>query len=179
MSDEIPSPPRGAIEVQTIGRIRSPFAVARGTPIQPSCAASAEGTVVLDPQFTEALDDIEGFERIWLVYWMDRADPYRAHVVPYRDTREHGVLATRSPCRPNAIGISAVTLLGREANVLRVAGVDVLDDTPLLDVKPYVAEFDAYPSSRAGWFEDAGRPGCAVADDRFHEGASPRHGSRR
>jgi tRNA (adenine37-N6)-methyltransferase len=165
----VESPDAGVV-ARIIGRIRSPFVVAEGTPIQPTCAASAEGTVVLDPRFAGALDDIEGFERVWLVYWMDRADPYRARVVPYRDTREHGVLATRSPCRPNAIGMSAVTLLAREGNVLRVAGVDVLDGTPLLDLKPYVPEFDAHPSSRAGWFEEAGNRDRRTADGRFHQG---------
>lgn len=168
MTDELASAPRAGTLVRFIGSIRTPFAEARGTPIQPSCAGVSEGTVIVDPQFSAALDDLEGFERIWLVYWMDRADPYRARVVPYRDTREHGVLATRSPCRPNAIGMSAVELLGRDGNVLRVGKVDVLDDTPLLDIKPYVPEFDAHPSSRAGWFEAAGCPERQVADARFH-----------
>ncbi len=166
------------VVLRVIGRIRTPFTTATGTPIQPTCAGAAVGTVVLDPGFTGALDDIEGFERIWLVYWLDRAAPYRARVVPYRDTREHGVLATRSPCRPNAIGMSAVSLLGRDGSVLRVAGVDVLDQTPLLDLKPYVPEFDAYPSSRAGWFEDAACGDRQVADGRFHEDGGSGGGTR-
>jgi tRNA-Thr(GGU) m(6)t(6)A37 methyltransferase TsaA len=150
-----------------IGVIRSPHRAAAGTPIQPSYADSIEGEVVLDPALAPALDDLEGFERVWLIYWLDRAGPFRPHVVPYRDDREHGLFATRSPCRPNPIGLSAVRLLDRAGNVLRVAGLDVLDGTPLLDLKPYVPEFDAHPASRAGWLD---QPGVdrRRADDRFH-----------
>lgn len=160
-----------AITLQVIGRIHTPFSAAAGTPIQPAYAKGAEGQVVLDPAYAEALLDLEGFERIWLLYQMDRVKGYQAHVVPYRDTREHGLFATRSPCRPNPLGMSVVRLLGIEGAVLRVADVDILDDTPLLDVKPYVPEFDAFPRSRAGWFEHAGVD-RQVADDRFHGGAS-------
>ncbi len=161
------------IRVQVIGRIRTPHRQASGTPIQPSVANDA-GTVLVDDRFLGALVDVEGFERIWLVYWMDRADPFRPLVVPYRDTRDHGLFATRSPCRPNPIGLSAVRLVGREGNALRVVGVDMLDDTPLLDLKPYVPEFDAYPTSRAGWFEDSGGSGRDTADQRFHLGQTTR-----
>ncbi|MBN2194939.1 MAG: tRNA (N6-threonylcarbamoyladenosine(37)-N6)-methyltransferase TrmO [Polyangiaceae bacterium] len=154
-------------EVWIIGRIRSPFVEAPGTPIQPAYARSAEGRVVLDPHLAPALDDISGFERLWLVYFMDRAGGYRPQVVPYRDTRPHGLFATRSPTRPNPIGLSVVRLLAREGNVLRIADVDVLDDTPLLDLKPYVPEFDAHPSSRAGWF-DTSTMDRRTADTRFH-----------
>ncbi len=179
--DQVPPRPTvPQVGLRFIGRIRSPFAAAPGTPIQPACADAAEGTVIVDEQFTSALDDIEGFERIWLIYWLDRADPYRAHVIPYRDTKEHGVLATRSPCRPNAIGLSTVRLLGRVGNRLRVADVDVLDDTPLLDIKPYVPEFDAYPTSRAGWLENGGCSDRRVADRRFHQSAgTDRNGGER
>jgi tRNA-Thr(GGU) m(6)t(6)A37 methyltransferase TsaA len=152
-----------------IGVIRSPHRAAAGTPIQPSYADSIEGEVVLDPALAPALDDLDGFERVWLIYWLDRAGPFRPRVVPYRDDREHGLFATRSPCRPNPIGLSAVRLLGRAGHVLRVAGLDVLDGTPLLDLKPYVPEFDAHPASRAGWLD---QPGVdrRRADDRFHGG---------
>ena len=88
-------------------------------------------------------------------------------MVPYRDTQEHGLFATRSPCRPNPIGIYVVRLLRSEERVLHVADVDILDKTPLLDIKPYVPEFDSHPMSRAGWF-DHGRSNREVADNRFH-----------
>lgn len=155
------------ISLRTIGRIRTPFRAGNGTPIQPAYAQGAEGQVIVADHFAAALDDIEGFERLWLVYWMDRVVAFQSRVVPYRDTREHGLFATRSPCRPNPIGLSAVRLLRREGCVLHVADVDMLDDTPLLDIKPYVPEFDAHPSAKAGWF-DASGVDRRVADERFH-----------
>jgi tRNA-Thr(GGU) m(6)t(6)A37 methyltransferase TsaA len=154
--------------LRVIGRIRTPFVEATGTPIQPTYAQGAEGQVIVDDPFAAALDDIEGFERVWLVYWMDRAAAFQPRVVPYRDTRERGLFATRSPCRPNPIGMSVVRLVRREECVLRVADVDILDDAPLLDIKPYVPEFDAHPSSKSGWFDACGVT-RKVADGRFHE----------
>jgi tRNA-Thr(GGU) m(6)t(6)A37 methyltransferase TsaA len=159
-----------------IGRIRTPFARASGTPIQPAYARGAEGRVIVDAPFAPALDDVEGFERVWLIYWMDRGAPFRPRVVPYRDTRERGLFATRAPSRPNPIGISAVRLVSRRGRVLRVADVDILDDTPLLDIKPYVPAFDAHPRSRAGWLDEDAVDRRA-ADARFHPGdRSPKHG---
>lgn len=160
---------RESPRLEVIGRIHTGFVAAQGTPIQPRYADSAEGTVVVEKRFLPALEDLDGFERIWLLYYMDRANPYVPKVVPYRDTRERGLFATRSPGRPNPIGMSTVRLVGREGNVLKVLDVDVLDDTPLLDIKPYVPEFDAYTSARAGWFEHSGS-GRTHADGRFHSG---------
>ena len=154
--------------LRVIGRVHTPFSEGAGTPIQPVYAPDAEGTVVVDEPFAAALDDLEGFERIWLLFWMDRVVPFRPRVVPYRDTRERGLFATRSPCRPNPIGLSVVRLVRREGPVLHVAGVDILDGTPLLDVKPYVPDFDAFPSSKAGWLDERGAD-RRVADGRFHE----------
>lgn len=159
---------RDGMVLRVVGRIRTPFREGAGTPIQSVYAPDAEGTVVVEEPFAAALDDVDGFERLWLLYWMDRVAPFRPRVVPYRDTRERGLFATRSPCRPNPIGLSVVRLVRREGRVLHVAGVDVLDGTPLLDVKPYVPEFDAFPSSRAGWLDACGAD-RRVADGRFHE----------
>jgi tRNA (adenine37-N6)-methyltransferase len=144
------------INPRPVGVIHSPFAEAVGTPIQPCYTQGAEGKVVVDEEYVAALDDIEGFERVWLIYWMDRVKGFTTHVIPYRDTREHGLFATRSPCRPNPIGMSVVRFVRREGRVLHVADIDILDGTPLLDIKPYVPEFDAYPGAKAGWFEAAG-----------------------
>ncbi len=153
--------------LQPIGVIRTPFKEASGTPIQPAYARGVEGVVVVDDAFEPALADIEGFERVWLIYWLHLVGPYKPRVVPYRDTREHGLFATRSPCRPNPIGISAVRILSRDGGKLRIEGIDVLDETPLLDIKPYVPQFDSYPSSEAGWFDEC-REDRRFADDRFH-----------
>jgi tRNA (adenine37-N6)-methyltransferase len=156
-----------SITMKSIGVIRSPFTAAAGTPIQSVYANGAEGTVLLNEPLSPALDDIEGFERIWLIYWMDRAGPFSPRVLPYRDTVEHGLFATRSPNRPNPIGMSAVRFLRREGATLLLADLDILDGTPLLDIKPYVPEFDCHPNSRAGWFENA-RVDRRLADGRFH-----------
>jgi tRNA-Thr(GGU) m(6)t(6)A37 methyltransferase TsaA len=165
------------IRLRVIGRIRTPFVEATGTPIQPAYARGAEGRVVVDARFAAALDDLKGFERVWLVYWMDQAAAFRPRVVPYRDRQERGLFATRSPCRPNPIGISVVRLKGREGRVLRVADVDIVDNTPLLDIKPYVPEFDAHPSSKAGWLE-TGEVDRQVADGRFHRRSRSTRGRR-
>jgi tRNA-Thr(GGU) m(6)t(6)A37 methyltransferase TsaA len=156
------------LELRSIGRIRTRFVSPAATPIQPAYADGAAGEVWVDEPYAAALDDLDGFERIWLLYWMDRASAHRLHVVPYRDTRERGLFATRAPSRPNPIGMSAVTLVRREGRVLYVCGVDVLDGTPLLDIKPYVPEFDAHPTARAGWLDQAGVD-RRTADTRFHD----------
>ncbi len=156
------------ITLAPIGVVRSPHLSAKGTPIQPAYAEESDGSVVVDEEFEAALDDLEGFDRVWLIYWLDRAGPFKPRVVPYRDTREHGLFATRSPSRPNPIGLSVVRLLSREGNVLKVRGIDILDETPLLDIKPYVPEFDAHPSSTAGWLDER-REDRKLADGRFHE----------
>jgi tRNA-Thr(GGU) m(6)t(6)A37 methyltransferase TsaA len=155
------------LPLRPIGVIRTRFHQPEGTPIQPAYAAGSPGEVVLDEEFEPALADLEGFERVWLVYWFDRAGPFQPRVVPYRDTQEHGLFATRAPSRPNPVGLSAVRLVRREGRVLHVADVDILDGTPLLDIKPYIPECDAFPEARAGWFH-AGRADRRVADDRFH-----------
>ena len=157
------------IDIRPIGIVRTPFTSARGTPIQPAYADGAKGKVILDDAFGAALDDIEGFGRLWLLYWMHRVTSFRPRVVPYRDEQEHGLFATRSPCRPNPIGLSVVSFVRREGATLHVADVDMLDGSPLLDVKPYVPEFDSHPTSKAGWFATS-RIDRRVADDRFHRG---------
>ena len=156
------------VTLDPIGVIRSDHQTAAGTPIQPRYAEQCEGQVIVEPGFEEALEDIEGFDRIWLIYLLDRAGDFRPRIIPYRDIREHGLFATRSPCRPNPIGLSVVQLVARNRNVLQVRGIDVLDGTPLIDIKPYVPAFDAYPESKAGWL-DEGRSERTLADDRFHE----------
>ncbi len=158
---------RISVAFETIGVIRTPYPEAAGTPIQPPYGAGVEGQVWLDESCAQALDGIEGFERIWLIYWMDRAGPFKPRVVPYRDTQEYGLFATRSPNRPNPVGLSTVRLLRREGCVLHVSDIDILDGTPLLDLKPYVPSFDAFPCSRAGWLD---QPGVdrRIADLRFH-----------
>ena len=151
-----------------IGIIHSPFLQQEGTPIQPYSAKGVEGSVEVYPPYAEGLADLEGFERIWLVYWFDRACAPKLTVLPYRDTREHGVFATRVPARINPIGFSPVRLLAVEGATLRVAEIDILDGTPLLDIKPYVPEYDAHIGLRVGWLDDLSiARGPLRADGRF------------
>ncbi|MEW5702715.1 MAG: tRNA (N6-threonylcarbamoyladenosine(37)-N6)-methyltransferase TrmO [Candidatus Zixiibacteriota bacterium] len=154
------------MEVRAVGIIHSPFQEISGTPIQPTYAGDTEGVVEVFPEFESALSDLIGYERIWLLYWFDRAGPMRLHVVPFRDTTERGLFSTRAPCRPNPIGLSCVRLLSVADCFVRVAGIDVLDKTPLLDIKPYIPDFDGYPECRAGWHA-ASASARKQADDRF------------
>ena len=155
--------------IEPIGTIRSPFSEAAGTPIQPVMAQDERGSVEIDPHYTEGLADLEGFDRIWLLYWFDRAKPCKLTVKPYMDDATHGLFSTRAPCRPNPIGLSSVRLLAIEDNVLQVAGIDVLDGTPLIDIKPYAPRFDHYPVERSGWLDTASRKheSAVQADERF------------
>ncbi len=155
------------ITMRAVGVIRTPFVEASGTPIQAAYGQGIEGQVVLHESYAQALDDIEGFERLWLIYWMDRVSGFKPRVIPYRDTKEHGLFATRSPGRPNPIGMTVVRFLRREGATLYVADIDILDGTQLLDIKPYIPAFDAHPVSRAGWFDTPGVD-RRVADNRFH-----------
>ena len=156
------------LRIKPIGVIETPFHEPAGTPIQPSRANGAQGKVRIDPQFWPGLQDLAGFERVWLIYWLHRQPASSLLVTPFLDKQPRGVFATRAPARPTPIGMSAVRLIGIQDGVLEVADVDILDGTPLLDIKPYVPEFDSYPASRAGWFDES-KSQSRVADDRFRE----------
>ncbi len=134
-----------------IGVIRSGHAVADQTPIQPVYARGCKGEVEIFPEFAEALRDLEGFSHLYLIYHLHRSGPARLVVKPFLQDVERGVFATRAPCRPNPIGLSIVELSYREGNVLHVNNVDILDGTPLLDIKPYTARFDNVETTRNGW----------------------------
>jgi tRNA-Thr(GGU) m(6)t(6)A37 methyltransferase TsaA len=161
--------PMDSIRLRPIGTIHTPFKEAKGTPVQPAMAKGARGTVTVREEFQEGLKDLEAFERIWLIYWFHRAPAARLLVTPFLDDQEHGVFATRAPVRPNPIGISPVRLLHVDGNVLKVADVDMIDGTPLLDIKPYAPAFDCYKVKRSGWLDKA-RKSRQLADERF-EGA--------
>ncbi|MBU1240701.1 tRNA (N6-threonylcarbamoyladenosine(37)-N6)-methyltransferase TrmO, partial [Myxococcota bacterium] len=139
-----------------IGVIRSPFTVRAGMPIQPAGAQNIRGTVELDKAFEEGLRDLDGFSHIELIYHFHGSVGFDLTVTPFMDTRPHGLFATRAPRRPNAIGLSVVRLVGIEGNILHVEGVDILDSTPLLDIKPHVPRFAAPGEIRTGWLADQG-----------------------
>lgn len=159
-------PSAASFTILPIGLIHTPFQSATGTPIQGAASCGAQGVVELLLKFISGLKDLAGFERIWLIYLLDRASPVQLVVRPLMDTEDRGVFATRSPARPNPIGISAVRLLSVEENRLLIADVDMLDGTPLLDIKPYVPAFDSFEVSRAGWYTNKSATSF-VADDRF------------
>ncbi len=138
---------------QPIGLIHSPFTNRHQTPIQPNRSPEG-GQVVLLPEYEAGLQDLDGFSHIILLYHFHRADPgFELSVTPFLDDAPKGLFATRYPRRPNSIGLSVVRLVRREGRVLHVDGIDVLDGTPLLDVKPYVPAFDAFPDATLGWLD--------------------------
>lgn len=135
-----------------IGRIRSPYTELTNMPIQPKGAADVCGTVIIDKQYADGLCDLEGFSHIYLLYEFHKATRTELTVIPFMDNEARGVYATRSPLRPNHIGLSIVELVKREGTTLTIRGVDILDQTPLLDIKPYISHFDNVTKSRSGWF---------------------------
>ena len=135
-----------------IGVIHSPFSDKSKTPIQPS-RSTAKGTIEIFSDFAKGLADVEGFSHIILLYVFHCSSGYELRVKPFLDDQLRGLFATRHPCRPNPIGISIVRLLNCQNNILEIEGVDVLDNTPLLDIKPYVPDFDVKTEVRTGWYE--------------------------
>ena len=149
-----PSPTKWLI--RPIGVIRSPHQGKDQAPIQGACAPQAQGRVEVLPEFQEGLQDIETFSHLILIYLFDRAGEIKLVRPTFIDDAPHGVFASRHPCRPNGLGLSVVRLLERQGGVLHVGGIDVLDGTPLIDIKPYMPQFDCFPQASRGWSE--GKP---------------------
>jgi len=137
--------------MRPIGVIHSPFTDTNQMPIQ-SSTSEAIGQVEVYPEFDDGLQDIDEFSHLHLLYVFHCSSGYALHVKPFLDDHPRGVFATRHPCRPNPIGLSVVRLIERNGNVLEVEGVDMLDGTPLLDIKPYVPDFDIRLDVRTGWY---------------------------
>ncbi len=153
------------IRYQPIGTIYSPFETPEGTPIQPLAAKGVVGRVELDPAYTEGLKDVGGFSHIMLVYHFHLSKRPSLTVRPYLDHRLRGVFATRSPSRPNPIGVSVVRLIRVEGCTLHVRDLDIVNGTPLLDIKPYVPEFDVNEPVRIGWLEGLIEKASTAKDD--------------
>jgi tRNA-Thr(GGU) m(6)t(6)A37 methyltransferase TsaA len=143
------------LSYEPIGIIHSPFEDIENVPIQPVAAGGIRGTVEVFADFAEGLKDLEGFSHVILLYHFHRVTQTRLTVVPFVDPEPRGVFATRAPSRPNPIGLSIVRLLRMEGNILHVENVDIVDGTPLLDIKPYVPEFDHHEADRMGWLASA------------------------
>ncbi len=142
------------ITYRAIGIIRSPFKEPKGVPIQPSASEGIVGTVETFPEYTDGLKDLEGFSHIILIYHFHLSEGYSLRVIPYMDDEFRGVFSTHAPRRPNPIGLSVVRLLEVNENILSIKGLDVVDGTPLLDIKPYVPEFEVPTGNiKIGWLE--------------------------
>ena len=158
------------IKYTPIGVIHSQFNEPKGTPIQPSVAKDTEGTVEVFPEYAEGLKDVEGFSHIILVYHFHLARKSSLKVKPYLDNEVRGVFSTRAPSRPNPIGISVVRLIGIEETILQIQDIDIVDGTPLLDIKPYVPAFDVRETVKIGWLEkNIHKLSVSKDDGRFTE----------
>jgi tRNA (adenine37-N6)-methyltransferase len=140
--------------MQPIGYVRSPFQDTKSIPKGLGVKHDAEGVLDLRPEFEEGLRDVEGFSHLFVIWQFDRSTDFDLTVTPPSDNRPHGVFATRSPRRPNPIGLTVVELLGRDGPRLRVRGVDMLDGTPILDIKPYLSSIPP-ERLRRGWLAEA------------------------
>ena len=156
--------------VKQIGVIRTPFKSSENTPIQ-SSKSNIKGHIEVASEYLAALKSLDGFSHIILVYWFHRAKPPKMLQKPYLDTEEHGLFSIRSPSRPNPIGISTVKLISIEGSRLDIEGVDMLDETPLLDIKPFVPEFDNRPQATSGWLSESSlvKDHPHTADNRFEK----------
>ncbi len=152
--------------MKTIGTIRTPFTTLEDMPIQPKGAEDVIGTIEVKREFVQGLDDLGGFSHIYLLYEFHMARKTALKVTPFMDTIQRGVFATRSPLRPNHIGLSLVMLKKIEDNIITVQGIDVLDSTPLLDIKPYIAAFDEIQKSSSGWMQSSGEEVIQKRSDR-------------
>ena len=156
------------IEYTPIGIIHSPFKELENMPIQPAGAKGIQGMIEIFKDYRDGLKDLEGFSHIILLYHFHRSQGFKLHVVPFMDTELRGLFATRAPRRPNPIGLSVVELDKIENGVLYIRNMDILDGTPLLDIKPYVPEFDTPTDIRLGWLEQVRKTvSHRKSDDRF------------
>ena len=156
------------ITLSPIGRLETPFNDITDMPIQPSVLADTRGKAVLDEKFMPGLKDLDGFSHIILLFLLHKISGYQLEVVPFMDTLPHGIFATRSPKRPNRIGMSIVRVESVEGNIVHFKGVDMLNGSPLLDIKPYYSYFDQQTQVRNGWLDGKTlRPENLRSDKRF------------
>lgn len=145
--------PQRTLSLSIIGTITTPHDSLQGMPIQPSGAGNISGVAEVFPEFTEGLKDLAGFSNIILIYHLHKVQGYQLIVKPFMDDTEHGIFSTRSPKRPSPIGISTVRLVKVEENKIFFEGADMLNETPLLDIKPFMRQFDNRPHAVSGWLD--------------------------
>lgn len=153
---------------QPIGIISTPYKTLEDMPIQPGGGIGVQGTLIIKPQFAVGLVDLEGFSHLYLIYHFHQVSDYQLTVTPFLDDKSHGVFATRAPKRPNSIGLSIVRLVSIADNRLVLENIDILDGTPILDIKPYVNIFDHQEDVRVGWLTGKGNELITKrSDERF------------
>jgi tRNA-Thr(GGU) m(6)t(6)A37 methyltransferase TsaA len=156
------------VKFKPIGTIFSPFKTREGMPIQSSIAQGIKGTIKLKREFIPGVKDLGGFSHVILIYWLHQSTGYNLHVTPFLDDKPHGVFATRAPKRPNPIGISVVRLLEIKDDTLEIENIDILNETPLLDIKPYISRFDVHETNKEGWLSGKENEiSNKKSDDRF------------
>jgi tRNA-Thr(GGU) m(6)t(6)A37 methyltransferase TsaA len=156
------------IKYKSIGTIRTPFKEIERMPIQSGSAKGIKGTVKLKKKYLKGLLDLERFSHIYLIYHFHKSEGHNLKVTPFLDNKQHGVFATRAPRRPNPIGISVVKLINIKDNILEIENVDMINGTPLIDIKPYISQFDIHEVERNGWLNDiTGHPDEVKSDERF------------
>jgi tRNA-Thr(GGU) m(6)t(6)A37 methyltransferase TsaA len=144
------------IILNSIGIIHTPFNDINGMPIQPLAAEGIKGYIELFSEYLEGLTDLAGFSYITLLYHLHKVNGYDLMTKPFMDTKEHGIFATKSPKRPNAIGLSTVKLLGIDNNIIHIEMVDMLNGSPLIDIKPFFPKFDNRKKAKSGWLDNQG-----------------------
>jgi tRNA-Thr(GGU) m(6)t(6)A37 methyltransferase TsaA len=152
---------------EPIGLIHSPYKKPEGVPIQPVFSDGITAKIEVYPEFQEGLKDLDGFSHIILLYVFHKSKDYRLLCRPFLDNKERGLLSTRAPKRPNPIGLSVVELIKIEENIITIGSPDVIDNTPLLDIKPYVDDFDLKKKVKSGWYDTAENRQQIKADKRF------------
>lgn len=163
------------MNITPIGTIHTPHTTRENMPIQPAGARGIKGAIDVFDDYAAGLKDLDGFSHIVVLYQFHQSEGYSLEVTPFMDTEKRGVFATRAPRRPNQIGLSVIRLMSVEGNTLHVENVDMLDGTPLLDIKPYVPEFDGQQEVRVGWLEKArGVVKGRRSDGRFGGGSDTR-----
>lgn len=159
------------ITLKQIATIKSPFCNLQNMPVQPSGAKDTYATVEFKKEFTEGLKDLDGFSHIYLIYYFHKVESHELSVVPFNDKTNtlRGVFSTRTPMHPNSIGLSVVELVSVKGNIVTIKGIDILDGTPLLDIKPYIENFDkVYGEVKSGWMKSSSEEVSSMrSDERF------------
>jgi tRNA-Thr(GGU) m(6)t(6)A37 methyltransferase TsaA len=156
------------MNIEPIGVIRTPFKKLEQMPIQPNGAKSVIATIEIEKEFVPGLKDLEDFSHIYLIYYFHEAVRTELEVIPFMDTQERGVFSTRSPLRPSHMGLSITTVISIDDNIVTIKGIDVLDGTPLIDIKPYIPQFDGVNGVKTGWMNKSkSEVNTARSDDRF------------